>query len=246
MERIHRVRFTIDNVHLDGFGRCKPSMLLYFAQEAAEKHCFLLGADWQTLQEKGLFWAVIRQKLQITRLPYAGETITVQTWPMPTTRVAYPRSTVGFDEAGNEIFRVISLWVLMDVNTRAMVLPGKSGVNVEGILLGNELASPSSLNPKNLEKQVLRTVRFSQLDRNGHMNNTRYLDWLADLLPSDFHREHPAREITVCYLSEAREAEQIRLSWDMNEENVLTVDAHRESADIPGQKHNVFSAQVRF
>ena len=246
MPPIHRQQFTIDHFHVDRFGRCKPSTLLYFAQEAAESHCLILAADWQTLQEKGLFWAVIRQKVQVTRLPMSGETITVETWPMPTTRVAFPRSTVAYDENGNELFRAISLWVLMDVQSRAMVLPGKSGVLVEGTLRGNELAAPANLLPKPLEKQLLRTVRFSELDRNGHMNNTRYLDWLADLLPSAFHEGNPVREFTVCYLSEAREGEEVSLNWQLQEGPVLRVDAHRTQTDVPGQKQAVFSAQMQF
>ena len=246
MEPIYRQNFTIDRVHLDCFGRCKPSSLLFFAQEAAESHCLILAADWRTLQEKNLFWAVIRQKVQVTRLPGHGETITVETWPMPTTRVAFPRSTVAYDEAGNEVFRAISLWVLMDMNTRAMVLPGKSGVIVEGTLRGSELATPGSLLPKALENQMLRTVRFSQLDRNGHMNNTRYLDWVTDLLPSAFHEGHPAREFTICYLSEAREQDRITLSWQLQDGPVLAVDAHRTGTDVPAGKQHVFSARMRF
>ena len=246
MEPIHQEHFYIDHVHLDAHGRCKPSTLLYFAQEAAEQHCLVLAADWQTLQEKGLFWAVIRQKVQITRLPRLGETITVETWPMPTTRVAYPRSTVAYDADGNEVFRAISLWVLMDVNTRAMILPGKSGIAVQGTLRGNELAAPASLLPKCLEKQMLRTVRYCQLDRNGHMNNTYYLDWLMDLLPSSFHQNNPVHEFTICYLSEAREAEQIALHWDIHDELILTVDAHRVQTDDPGKKQTVFTAQMKF
>ena len=246
MEPIYRQQFTIDHLHLDRFGRCKPSALLYFAQEAAENHCLILAADWRTLQEKGLFWAVIRQKVQVTRLPAAGEVITVETWPMPTTRVAFPRSTVAYDQQGNEVFRAISLWVLMDVESRAMVLPGKSGITVEGTLRGTELSAPGRPVPAVLEKRQSRAVRFSELDRNGHMNNTRYLDWLADLLPSGFHLEHPAREFTVCYMSEAREGEELDLSWELGEGPVLTVEAHRAQTDVPQQKQVVFTAQMRF
>ncbi len=246
MHPVHRQQFNIEEVYLDCFGRCKPSALLYFAQVAAERHCLVLSADWQTMQEKGLFWAIIRQKVQITRLPGEGETITVETWPMPTTRVAYPRSTVAYDQNGNELFRAISLWILMDVHTRAMVLPGKSGILVEGSLRGNELATPGSLLPKGLDRQQLRMVRFSELDRNGHMNNTRYLDWVMDLLPAPFHKDHTPREITVCYHTEATEDEQICLSWSLKEDSVLTADGHRTGQDTPGGKGSVFSAQVRF
>ena len=246
MQPIHRQNFTIDPFHLDRFGRCKGSALLAFAQEAAEAHSMILSTDWDTLHQKGLFWAVIRQKLQVTRLPRLGELITVETWPMPTTRVAYPRSTVAYDENGNEVFRAISLWVLMDESTRMMILPGKSGIAVRGTLRGGELPPPGSLTVRNLDRLYQRPVCFSDLDRNGHMNNTRYLDWVMDLLPSSFHRDHPLREVTLCYLSEAREGEQLRLSWDMQEGPVLTVEASRNEQENDIKKQHIFSSQVTF
>ena len=50
-----------------------------------------------------------RHRVEITRLPTIGETIRVETWPMPPTKVAFPRSIIAYDEAGKEIFRSISL-----------------------------------------------------------------------------------------------------------------------------------------
>ena len=242
MEPIYRQNLTLNDSCVDRYGRMKPSMVLFCAQEAAGKHSELLGAGFDDLAQKGIFWAVIRQKVRITRLPVSGETITVETWPMPTTRVAYPRSTVAYDENGNECFRAISLWVLMDVNSRAMILPGKSGVEVSGTLLGSELTAPGSLVPKALRNSRERTVCFTDLDRNGHMNNTRYLDWIDDLLPSFFHEEHPVREFTVCYHSEAREGQTLHLSYDLLEDGVFQVDAQRmgETTD------RVFAAKVQF
>ena len=124
---------------------------------------------------------------------------------MPTTKVAYPRSTVAYDAEGRECFRGISLWVLMDAVSRAMVLPGKSGVTVSGMLTGSELAAPGSMALQNAPQQMRRTVRYSDLDVNGHMNNCRYMDWVLDTLPGAFHGEHSVSEFTVNYLSEARE-----------------------------------------
>ncbi len=246
MEPIYRQSFTVSEMHLDCFGRLKPSALLYFAQESAGAHCRLLNADWDTLQAQELFWAVTRQRLQITRLPLLGETVTVETWPMPTTKVAYPRSTVGFDSRGNELFRSVSLWVLMNTRSRSLVLPKNSGLEIAGICRGNELSVPGSLVPKAWEQQTCRSVRYSELDRNGHMNNTRYLDWVEDLLPSAFHAGHPARDITLCYVSEAREGEDIALSWQLSQDLCLQVDAHRQGTDDPGERPRIFTAQILF
>ena len=97
---IYRENFTLSNIHSDRFGRMKTSMILYFAQEVATAHCEILGCDWDEMAKKGLFWAVMRHNIQIHRLPKDGDTITVETWPMPTTKVCYPRSCAAFDDKG--------------------------------------------------------------------------------------------------------------------------------------------------
>ena len=243
MQPIYTDHFQITDIAVDCYGRLKPSMILFFAQEIAGRHCVQLEVDYDTLEKKRLFWAVTRHKVQITRLPRHGETIRVETWPMPTTRVAYPRSMVAYDEQGNECFRSISLWVLMDLDTRSMILPGKSGIDVVGTLRGNELASPLGLVAKPMGNQRSRTVCFTDLDRNGHMNNTRYFDWIYDLLPSSFHAAHAIREMTACYMSESKEGQELELHWDFIEENCLQVDAHRKNED---KDERVFSARILF
>ena len=246
MQPIYSQTFTLTDMDVDRFCKMKLSTLLYYAQEVAGKHSALLGADYDALAQKGLFWAVSRHKVQISRLPLLGETITVETWPMPTTKVAFPRSVVAYDEQGNEVFRAISIWVLMDSRSRAMILPGKSGVLVEGALRGNELSVPRAILPAVLQKQQTRTVRYTDLDINGHMNNCRYPDWVLDLLPAAFHGQHEARELTLCYMSEVRENEEVALHWDLSEDGVLTVEAVRNGDQMPTAHSRVFSARVEF
>ena len=243
MEPLFSQEFFISDNIVDCYGRLKPSMILFFAQEIAGQHCNLLSVDYETLLKRRMFWAVTRHRVQISRLPQRGETIRVETWPMPTTRVAYPRSMVAYDAQGNECFRSISLWVLMDLDSRNMILPGKSGISVVGTLRGNELASPLGLVPKEHANHRSRSVCFTDLDRNGHMNNTRYLDWIYDLLPSSFHQTHSPREFTVCYLSESLEGQALDLSWDFPEEGMLQVDAQRMVED---KAERVFSARILF
>ena len=238
--------YEIQAIHLDASRQVKPSVLLHFVQEAAGGHCQILELDWETLAQKGLFWAVIRHHLEIQRLPGEGETIRVETWPMPTTRVAFPRAAAGYDAQGNLVFRCTSLWVLMDMESRQMLLPGKSGINLEGLVRGNELAAPGSLSPIEGEVAANRRVWYSELDRNGHMNNTRYLDWALDLLEPDFHRSHSLQKATLCYLSEIREGEDIQLVKRMSDEGIFRVDAHRPRTDVPQKTERVFGVQLEF
>lgn len=243
MEPIYQTDFTVTERDVDCYGRLKPSMILSYAQQVAGMHSTEMTVGYDTLAKRRMFWAVTRHKVQVTRLPMLGETIHVETWPMPTTRVAYPRSMVAYDSNGSEVFRSICLWVLMDLDTRNMILPGKSGISVVGTLRGNELTTPMGLPAKALGNRRQRQVCFTDLDRNGHMNNCRYLDWIADLLPSGYHRGHEIREFTVCYLSEAREGQNLDLRWDFPEDGCMYMDAHRKDDD---QDTRVFSARLLF
>ena len=246
MDCIFTKTFLLEAIHTDCFGRAKPSALLYFAQEAAGAHCIALGLDNASLADRNLFWVILRNRVQIRRLPQIGETVTVKTWPMPTTRAAFPRAFTAYDEDGRELFRCTSLWALVDADSRTMVLPGKSGVSLEGVLLGEELPAPESIPARELENTSLFHVGYSMLDRNFHMNNTRYFDWIDDLLSSDFHREHPVRSFSICYLFEVRETQEITLKWQLSDDNILQVNGYRAAENDTQAPIRVFAAKVQF
>lgn len=246
MEKIYRRQFIPQSNECDCFGRLKPSALLGMLQEAAGAQCVELELTYEDLAKKGVFWAITRQHIQITRLPRIYETITIETWPGKTSRVAYPRSTVAYDEKGNEIFRAISLWVLMDLKSRALVLPGKSGITLDGLIRGSELPVPASIGLAELKTVGERVVRFSELDRNGHMNNSFYMDWVQDLLPGAFHRNHPLADFTVCYLSEAREGDRIQLHYELAEDGALLVNGLTAEADEKGHQRRIFAVRATY
>ena len=242
MTTVFSQSYTVTDMHADAFGRAKPSALLFFCQDIATKHAAAFCGSWERLQEKHLFWAVSRHKLVIHRPPLLGETLTLKTWPMPTTRVAYPRAVEGYDEKGVLVFSLGSLWVLMDTEQRTMVLPGKSGVEISGIETDRDISLPKSLLPIRDGENIPRQVTYSELDRNLHMNNTRYLEWLADLIPLSFHRERYLSECTLCYLSETLYGQELRLSWKL-EGNALYMDSWRQESTA---EKRVFGAEAHF
>lgn len=239
MELLYSQKFKILASSVDRYGRLKPAIMLSYIQEVAGVHGSALGASYEALAQRGLMWAIIRQKVQITRMPTQGETIRLETWAMPATRTYFPRSTVAYDEDGQEVFRSLGMWILMDTNSRTMVLPGKTDVRVQGLLTGSELKAPGSLAPKNLSRTTSRRVGYSDLDRNGHMNNTRCLEWIEDLLPSAFHAGHVPAEVIVCYHAEGREGDILELHWQTPQDATFQVDAFRGD-------ERIFTAQIRF
>lgn len=239
MELQFEMPVTVQPGDVDAKGDLKLSALLYYAQETAGGHCKLLGLDWDAMNEKGLFWAVLRHRVIIHRLPKLQEQVTFRTWPMPTTRVAYPRCVQALDVQGNVLLEAVSLWVIMDKEKRSMLLPGKSGVEVNGILRGCEPEAPSSLTPGSHEQCRLWTVTRHDLDLNGHVNNAKYLDHIQDLLGDQL-----PKELVVCYLAETRLEQTVTLQWSLSDDGILTVDGCRQRTDVPDRTERVFAARV--
>ena len=132
----------------------------------------------------------------------------------------------------------------MDMESRAMVLPVKSGVDVAGITYGTELKAPGGIPAAHAEQEVLRTVSYSDLDINGHMNNTRYLDWICDLLPAAYHKEHPLKAVTISYMSEALEGQQLHLG--ITHGDIFHVDGSVAQTDVSAGHTRIFSAEAVF
>ncbi len=78
------------------------------------------------------------------------------------------------------------------------------------------------------------------------MNNTRYMEWMNDLLPSSFHQGHNISEFTIFYHAEALEGEVLDVNYEMKEGGILQVDAWRSEASDNAMHNRIFSAQVQF
>ena len=76
----------VDATHVDRWGRLRPASLLEIMQETAGDHAALLGVGRNLLDPRGLFWAIVRQTVEIRRLPGIGETVVAETWPGPPSR----------------------------------------------------------------------------------------------------------------------------------------------------------------
>lgn len=243
MELVFTKSYEIKDNMVDCYGFLRPAQMLFIAQDVAGGDFEKAGKSSEDLALQRRFWAVVRQSVQITRTPRSGETLRVETWAMPQKSTYCPRSVVAYDEKGRECFSITSIWVIMDMDTRELVPVAKSGIQLSGILRGSELAIPRGLKEVEHSHSSLRTVRYSDIDRNQHMNNTRYLEWVDDLFSTGFHRTHTLREILVDYLKECQEGDTLDLRYGIWDDNTVQVDAHRTE---DGKDRRVFAARLLY
>ena len=209
---LYTMPYTLRSRDVNMFQRLRSSQLFELMQEAATDHSELLGAGVDVIRAQNLMWVLARQNVEIERMPSYGEKITIETWPGKTVHSLYPRYYRLLDEEGGAIINSSAIWLLADMNERALVPSSRSGFEFSFEKRGMEISLPSPPRSFFTDKSAAFTVPFSYVDMNGHMNNTRYFDLAENLSPAALAGRDPAR-ILVEYSAELRLHESYELLY---------------------------------
>lgn len=210
---VFSAQLRLRNKDVNMHRQLRTSTLFELMQEASIRHTEELGMGREMTLDRGLLWVVTHQQAEIGRMPEYDERITLESWPGKTLHLLFPRYYRVLDEGGNVLLRASALWALVDQNTRRMVFPDRYGVEIEGVVTGNEIDIPST--PRRAGEGAVHdfTVPFSYVDLNGHMNNTRYFDLAEDRIPAAAEGRS-LRRVAVEYANEARLGDTLRITTE--------------------------------
>ena len=186
----------------DAARRVRPSEILVYMQETANLQLRSAGNTLDNMRdERGLAFILSKIKLVFHSPLYAYDEINVRTWTCESRGYTFLRC---FDIYRGEelIAQAKSFWALVDLNTKRFV-------RADGFELGVESDEPLDIEvqrrikPPASELEALgeREIRYSDIDYNMHMNNTKYPNMLCDFMPID--KVGGIREMTLEFLHES-------------------------------------------
>lgn len=191
----------------------RPSAILETMQDVAGTHSMLLGCGREELIKKRIVWVLSRSELHMDRYPSVGEKITVHTFPTPTRICFFPRYYIFTDTHGEMIGKAGTLWLLLDLSTRRMLPPGDIGKLIPD---NKDLSVPMNLpatvgNLQGEEFVSCYSPVYTDLDANGHVNNTRYADWLCNTLGIELMTEYEPDRMIFNYNHEVLPGHEVTL-----------------------------------
>lgn len=218
LQNVWQEHYRINWYDTDLHGRIKISSIANYLQESAWRHAEHLGFGYEDAKKRNEFWVIIALMVRMVDFPQWGENILVETWPKGIERLFAFRDFKIMSEEGRVLGAATSTWMILDQDTRRpkkvdIVKPVIHLAVRQDILAENP---PHLAALENLNGSINRQVQYSEVDFYGHVNNTRYLDWCLDTLPSEWHQKHKIQSAVINFLSEVRYAENIRVEYLLN------------------------------
>ena len=181
--------------------------------DIAAQHAEALGVGMQPLLQKNLFWLTVRAKVKFLRRPGMLEEVSVSTQPIaPEPGAMRCLREYRVEQGGAPLILGRTEWAVMDVRTGKPI--SMDGVFPEGTAFA---AAPDYDAPflrvagslANADVLGAYTVRSTDIDLGGHMNNVAYLRSLLGLISVAEQRAAEFSEAEAVFLAPCFEGETL-------------------------------------
>lgn len=217
--------FLLDGRDTDPSGNCRISSLLGYLQRAAMGAATQNGFGHRDLLERyQAVWMLARSWVRLNRPIRWDDIVTVRTWHRGGRGAMMYRDYdiyVGEELVGESV----SGWVLAHVDSHKLCR--LSDVAELHNTSGESLCKSKTLGrwkfPAPLEPTQQRQLYYSDCDINGHVNNTRYADFIQDVLHQEGRTGTFVSQMQINYTRECRSGEILSLCLHEADNTALVV-----------------------
>lgn len=205
MLKSYKQLYTVGPGETDLFDLCRPSALLVYLQDVATTHAGMIGMSREYLVEHHrAIWILARLWIHLDRPIRGFEKLSIETWHRGLTGVTWYRDfALSID--GAPVGQAVTAWVLADVETHRMKRP--TGMEkIDACTANPEASLGRTLSrlacPEERMSAFEKTIRYSDLDVNAHLNNTKYADLCCDAVGFEAMPGKYLSELQINYTNE--------------------------------------------
>ncbi len=213
MQKTYRKTYQITTNMLDCHDCLKMSTLLDVAQEVAGDHAEELGCGFETMIKQDLIWVIVRNYVEIIKKPINFKEIEVVTYPLKPRFVEFNRETEFYHDG--ELFAVSrSTWMVINIKDFSVKAPDFfKGFDDDLGYFKRRIRKLPVVDKSQLQQVKEVDVLYSMLDHNGHMNNTKYVDFYLDI----FRPEFSVKTLQIEYIKQSFLDDKLSLYIKENE-----------------------------
>lgn len=206
-------KFKITSADTDMFTRIRAGAVVNLLIQSAINSAESLGFGFGGLKEQKLFWVLSRMTIEIYHPLTWNQETEVETWPKSVDGLLYTRDYIIRDKEQNIIARATSGWLAIDSETKKPKII--EGIHAEMFVhLKDKHAfheAPEKLPPTHEGETFITHSGYFDIDLNRHVTSTRYIDWMMDTFPVDFHKKHYPKRISINFMKETMPGDSISI-----------------------------------
>ena len=203
--------YYIGSNDVDQFLELKLPSFFRMMQDIATEHAEVLNIGKANTIDKGLYWVITRIEIEIIEMPKYLQTVTLKTYPGDDLRFIFPRYFQLEDEKGKILIKASSTWAVLSRETHRVCLNPFPGLKVPTEHLVGEQPLPGKCETGDYQLVETRKVRYSDIDLNGHLNNTKYIDYIVDIHDSDFYKKNKIKHFLINYEKELKDNNEVSI-----------------------------------
>lgn len=208
---MYKEKILVTSNDVDHHLKLKISSLFKFLQQVSTNHSEALKIGRAQTSDLGMNWVITRMAVKIYSLPELNEEVTVVTHPGETMKFLYPRFYQVYDKKGRLLVSSSSIWAVINSSTRHLI-PKPFGDRVfKGETSKDDIPLPEVVRLEDVDSKETRKVRYSDIDLNGHLNNTKYIEYMIDLFDTDFYNKYQVSNILINYQKECHDNDEVAL-----------------------------------
>ena len=210
----------------NGEGLLRPDAYLRMATDVADQHVRSFNANNGMLMEQfGVAWVLLSMEIHRLSPVRQNETLTAKTWCTGWRHGMFGRDVLFRNEAGEAAIGVGSMWTLFDVNARE-IYRGEEAYEVMDLREEPSLYPGKKARFKTRKYELTevetRIVQPSMIDASGHVNNSRYGEFLYDMMSKEARARLAGVDHYEFYFhGELSEGDSVTLSRFESDEELL-------------------------
>ena len=220
--REFRMTIPVSTSESDINGLVRMSAIQGYIITAATRHLETVGASSDEVYRRaGAFWVLIRMRCELSApLRCKGE-LEIATWGADPHSAGFQREAEIYRD-GELVGRAVSLWCLASAENRKIMRPSV----LDGVIDLKTAGAPRFptpgrlLRPERSGEPYLHTVRYSDIDMNGHLHSARYTDICCDALTLERGGLY-AGACQINYHAECRAGDRLSLYSGTHEDESL-------------------------
>ena len=206
--------FFIESTDVNAKLDIKLSSLMRMMQDVATEHAEILHIGKADTLDKGLYWVITRYYIDMIKYPKYLSKIKISTYPGDDMKFIFPRYFLIESMEGELLGRASSTWVVLNKSDHKVNLNPFPGLVVPTEHVENEIGLPEKVIGEGGSFIEERKVRYSDIDLNGHLNNTKYMEYILDMKDSSFYLNNKISSILINYEKELLDGDKVSLYSD--------------------------------